>query len=80
MENTKVVYFEDSLGNLGTKISDFIKEQESKDNKFKLIDIKHSSSGGLYFGAKHISDSTIHATAIVIYSVEDETLREDYKI
>lgn len=80
MEKTKVAYFEDSLGNLGTKINDFLSEQESKGNKFNLIDIKLSSSGGLYFGAKNIADSTIHAAAIIIYSFEEEVLREDFKL
>jgi hypothetical protein len=80
MLKTKVAYFEDSLGNTGTKINEFIEEQEKKDINFKLIDIKLSSSGNLYGDNTFIINSTIHSAAIVIYSFEEETSREEFKI
>ena len=63
MKVTRTEFFQDSRGNLGNRINEFISEQEKKDKNFSLIDIKLSMGS-------HKMDEYSYVSAMVIYSCD----------
>ena len=64
MTKTKVVFFQDNRGNLGNKINEFLQEQSTRSNDFKLISIEHGCGSTSQFG--------VWVTALILFSFTEE--------
>ena len=63
MKVTRTEFIQDSRGNLGNRINEFISEQEKKDKNFCLLDVKLSMGD-------HKIDEYSYVSAMLIYSFD----------